>query len=388
MSDHFQTPFRNRRSEGRAAVLLPAILAALALLAPRAGAQTHVVPLPSVSSTVSDFPGRMVSHPDSTAELPQPFFETPQFDPSASPAPCRTRSQPVVQNQALPESCLGSAECSAPLAPPKDPDLPPGARDGMFQRLIFTDAVIVSGGTNEEDIDELDLRAVLALPIPSRKAPLLITPGFGVSILDGPLWPDLPPVLYSAYTQIRWMRRWNPVLATDIAITPGVYSDFEQGADEAIRLPGHGAVLWTWSPEWQALVGCAYTDRLENNILPIGGLIWTPNEAVKYEMVFPNPKLAHRLPWRDACTDQLQDWVYLSGEFGGSAWAIQRADGTSDTVDYRDWRVVLGIERRLDGHRSFWLELGYLFSRRYLYESDGLEYEPNNTIMIRCGSMY
>ena len=59
------------------------------------------------------------------------------------------------------------------------------------------------------------------------------------------------------------MCRINPVLATDLAITPGVYSDFEQGSDEAIRLPGRRR-LWTWSPQWQAAPRLRYLDRLED----------------------------------------------------------------------------------------------------------------------------
>ncbi|MHB8898747.1 MAG: hypothetical protein ACYC6Y_08375 [Thermoguttaceae bacterium] len=364
------------------------MFAATALGVAPAAAQTGMVPLPPLDAQAGDFPGRLVSQPDSTGELPQPFFRPPRLDPGLSASPRQDLAPYAAPGEPDGQSSLALPPSEVQPLSPQESDLPPGARNGMFQRLIFTDGAIVAGGAHQESIDELDLRAILALPIPSRKAPLLITPGFGVSILDGPLWPDLPPVLYSAYAQFRWMCRWNPVLATDLAITPGVYSDFEQGTDEAIRLPGHGAVLWTWSPAWQALVGCAYTDRLENNILPIGGLIWTPNEDTKWEMVFPNPKLAHRFRWSEAWTPEVQDWVYLAGEFGGSAWAIGRADGTDDVVDYRDWRIVLGIERRRDGNRSHWFELGYLFSRRYLYESDGLEYEPDDTVMIRFGTMY
>jgi hypothetical protein len=372
----------------RSVLMLPILLGAAAFLPGSVRAQESVVPLPPVHVAQNNFPGRLASHPDSAAELPQPFFDVPRFQQQSSPAPYQPLPQAIGPNETLPGACESNLNSGGEIAPPQASDLPPGARDGMFQRLIFTDAFIPPGSAYGVDIVELDLRAILALPIPSRKAPLLITPGFGVSILEGPTQPDLPPVLYSAYTQFRWMCRWNPTLATDIAITPGAYSDFEQSTDEAIRLPGHGAVLWTWSPEWQALLGCAHLDRLENNILPIGGLIWTPNEDVKYEMVFPKPKLAHRIRWRKACTEEVQDWAYLSGEFGGSAWAIQRADGSNDVVDYRDWRLVLGIERQLDGRRDHWFELGYLFSRRYLYQSSGLEHEPDDTIMLRWGRMY
>ncbi|MDD4267053.1 MAG: hypothetical protein PHN77_02400 [Thermoguttaceae bacterium] len=348
-----------------------------------ASAEGQIVSLPPVAET--PFPGRLSSHPDSAAELPQ-FFDRPQLDIDQSAA-----------DRALPrgiapggEESLAPIRGAASLAPeqPVDPDRPPDARDGMFQKLIFTSAYLDSGGSDGLGVTELDLRTVLALPIPSRKAPLLITPGFGTYLLQWRRSPDLPSQLHDAYVQFRWMCRINPALATDLAVTPGVYSDFEQGSDEAIRLPGHAAALWTWSPEWQALLGCAYLDRLETNILPIGGLIWTPDEDAKYEIVFPKPKLAQRIRWGGASMEQVQDWIYLSGEFGGSAWAIRRASGAEDIVDYRDWRLLLGVERKAIGGLDYYGELGYVFNRKFQYASGNQEFEPGDTFMIRIGAFY
>ena len=353
-----------------------------------AWSQESVVPLPPVYVADRDIHGSLVSHPDSPAELPQPIFDVPRFQTQPSPIPYRTLPQALGPNQALPECVLQEPTCTVPLTPPRNPDLPPDARDGMFQKLIFTSAYLDSGNSRGLGITEMDLRAILALPIPSRKAPMLITPGFGTYFLNWPRSPDLPSQLYDAYVQFRWMYRWNPAIATDFAITPGVYSDFEQGTDEAIRLPGHGAVLWTWTPEWKALVGCAYLDRLENNILPIGGLIWTPDEDVNYEMVFPKPKLAHRVRWLGADTDDLQDWLYLAGEFGGSTWAIARADGSTARMDYRDWRILLGLEHKAIGRLDYRFELGYVFERRFLYNSSAIEYNPEDTFMVRVGAVY
>ena len=121
---------------------------------------------------------------------------------------------------------------------------------------------------------------------------------------------------------------------------------------------------------------------------PIGGLIWKPNEDVNYEMVFPKPKLAHRVRWFGANTDDLQDWLYLAGEFGGSTWAMARADGSTTRMDYSDWRILLGLEHKAIGGLDYRFELGYVFSRRFLYESSPIEYEPDDTFMLRLGAIY
>lgn len=343
-------------------------------------AEAQVIALPPVEPAPPAFP---------------PSFQAPGWEPFRPDAPIPNLAIENEEAAVVPAANL-EVEDGLPspypssLAPqqPLDPDRPPDARDGMFQKLIFTSAYFDAGGSDGLGITELDLSAVLALPIPSRKAPLLVIPGFNTYFLQWPRSPDLPSQVYDAYLQFRWMCRISPALATDLSISPGVYSDFKQGSDEAIRLPGYGAALWTWSPQWQALLGCAYLDRLETNILPIGGLIWTPNDDLKFDILFPKPKLAYRIRCSGAATREVQDWVYLSGDFGSNNWAVRRAGGADDVLDYRDWRILLGAERKAIGALDYYCELGYIFNRQFEYGSSRLEYEPSDTFMIRIGALY
>lgn len=194
----------------------------------------QVVRLPAVEPPSEAYPGLLLSHPDSSSELLQP-----------------------------------------PIAPTEtpDPDRPPDARDGLFQKLIFTYTWLGSGRAYGLGMSEVELKTVLALPVPSRRWPLIVTPGFGVHYLDGPEVSDLPPRLYDAYAQFRWMRRLGPRWAIDVAVTPGVYSDFQQSTDEALRITGHGAAMFTWNPSTKLVLGVAYLDREDLGVLPIGGII-------------------------------------------------------------------------------------------------------------------
>ena len=81
-------------------------------------------------------------------------------------------------------------------------------------------------------------------------------------------------------------------------------------------------------------------------------------------------------------------WFYIGGEFGGGAWAVQRTDGTNDRLDITDWRIFLGLERRIIGGLSRRIEVGYVFSRTLEYESDGKEVDLPETMMLRAGLTY
>ena len=350
----------------------------------------QVTRLPSVLPLWDAYTAPAAWHPDSPAEVPQPppefLFPNPgrADSPWELPDGTQYRHAPGLREQLL----SGCEEPSCDPALRINPDRPPDAREGMFQKLIFSSNWLDAGGAQGLGMVEMDLRSVLALPFPTRDSPLIITPGYGISVLDWSGIRDLPTSLHSAYVQFRWMRRINPRLAIDVAVSPGVFSDYEQGADEMIRVPGHAAAIWTLGPTAKLVGGVGRFDRLDVDLLPVGGLIWTPNDDTKFEILFPKPKLARRINLFGASPDNASDWLYVAGEFGGSTWAIRRASGANDVLNYRDLRLVLGVERKAIGTTDYRFEVGYVFGRELEYASNTARVEPSDTVMIRAGMTF
>ncbi len=76
-------------------------------------------------------------------------------------------------------------------------------------------------------------------------------------------------------------------------------------------------------------------------------------------------------------------------DYGNSAWAFQQSDGTPDVLDYRDYRLILGIERRIVGGISHRIEFGYIFHRDIKIASvGGDDISMGDTIMLRAGVSY
>jgi hypothetical protein len=310
----------------------------------------QVVRLPEVIPEQERYPGQLVSHPDSTAEILQ--------------AP-------------------GGSAADVPAQPPSD------ARPGMFQKLILS-GTWLAGGVDSRSFGQTDLESkiILALPCPTRDSPLVITPGFTVHYLQGPANVDLPPRLYETYMQFRWLSQVTPQWGLDLAVTPGVFSDFNQGSDDSFRLTGHGAVAWTYNPAMKFVLGAAYLDLPDNNVIPIGGVIWTPNEEMKFELIFPTPKISKRIHCFDDHNKDAETWVYIAGEFANDAWAIAHGNGDNDLLVLSDDRLILGLERKIRGGLSTRVEIGYVFSRRIRFNSDIPDFYPEDTVLLRGGLMY
>jgi hypothetical protein len=285
---------------------------------------------------------------------------------------------------------LASKPLAEPLVPGDETTLETGRiadhKDGFFQKLAFSAAWLNRTSEQNMGLTELRSRLTVALPVPSRDFPLLITPAFNVTALNGPngrfAAPDLPAQLYDVSLELMWLPKLSDRWMGILAVAPGLYSDWDQLQDDALRTKVTALARYDWiAQRLQLVAGLLYLDRQDVNWLPAGGLIWTPHEDARYELLFPRPKLARAI----ARSELHEDWVYVAGEFGGDTWSFHRPAGGFDRLTIRDWRVYLGIERKRDGGAGHRLEVGYVFSRDIRFDSPRPDYQIGDTLMLRAG---
>lgn len=264
----------------------------------------------------------------------------------------------------------------------------PGGATTRFQRFLdelrseFTWLAPI-GGETEFGMSTLELYSTFALPVfYNTESPLLITPGFAARWLEGPQDPaDLPPRLYDAYLDAAWKPRVTPWLSGDLGVRVGVYSDFGNVSTDALRLMGRGLGVLRLTPTTQIALGAVYLDRIPVKVLPAGGIIWTPTPDRRYEIVFPNPRLAKRLI--DIGTTEW--WCYVAGEYGGGRWAVERIGDVEDDFGYNDIRVIGGLEWTALSGMSGFFEVGYVFDREIIFQNSPFQFDPDDTIMVRGG---
>lgn len=281
-----------------------------------------------------------------------------------------------------PPTASGDAFPAAPI------ELPPEHRSGFFQKAILDYSYLPRWNPRGMGQHDVETKLVFALPCPTVEWPLLLVPAYGVHALDGPRDVEMPAQLHDAYLALRWLPKLSERLELDVTVAPGVYSDFEQSSDRAIRTPGYAAATWKCHPRLHCVLGVGYFDRLTVDWLPVGGLIWMPTERTRFELLFPQPKLAWQVGALGADGLLVQDWVYLSAEFGGGAWAFRRSDGADDLVDFRDYRIYAGAERKIRGGLELRFELGYVFGREIQYLSGRPSAYPSDTVLLRTGLRY
>jgi hypothetical protein len=199
--------------------------------------------------------------------------------------------------------------------------------------------------------------------------------------------PFLPPLAYSGFLDVGWRSDPTRVFGGELAGRIGIFSDFRNFDQDSIRPSGLALMRYNLTPTVAVKAGVWYINRADLKLLPAGGVVWTPNPQTKFDIFFPQPKLARYL----TTLGNYDLWWYVSGEYGGGTWYIKTPPPDAPTLmDYNDFRVALGLELGPPatsgvGQRGIFFEVGYVFERELVFTSPPATRSLDDTWMLRGG---
>ncbi len=287
---------------------------------------------------------------------PPPEFQQPQYGVGAAPYDTNPSRWPS----------SSSAWPSQMWARMRDDYLP-----RLLERPRFRYTFIPGSDDDQVQVNEFDIATTLTLPrFFNSKEPFRLTPGFVLSLWDGPntmaTGYELPNEVYSAFlaldhvtdTSLRWGWETN--------LTLGVYSEFGVYNTDSLRLTGLG-LLWFRINEINTFkIGVEYLDRVKTKMLPAFGVFIMPTPDVKMDIYFPRPRIAQRMPK----FYNYETWSYVGAEYGGGSWTVDRSiAGFVDQVDMNDVRAFVGVEWMGPRGVTGFFECGYVFDRELVYAS-------------------
>ncbi len=264
----------------------------------------------------------------------------------------------------------------------------------LIQRARFRHTYL-SGNDDSDALSINDTDVALAFAIPQFLAstqPLYIAPSFSVHLWDGPessTGADLPGSAYSAFLDFAWQSDPMRIVGAELGASVGAFSDFDTFTDDSVRVRGKGLGTFRVSPATTFKLGVYYYDRVKTKMLPAVGFFWRPDPFTKVDLFFPQPKYS-----RYMSTVGTHDvWWYLSGDYGGGSWTVERDGGGEDQVDINDIRLTLGFEwgqaeRMRLGQRTWFFELGYVFDREIVYRRSPGDVKLDDAFLFRLGLGY
>jgi phospholipase/lecithinase/hemolysin len=260
----------------------------------------------------------------------------------------------------------------------------------LMQESKFDATWLPGSGAKRLEIGDLEITTILNVPTVEGWAPLMITPCAAAhewmvpsGVTPAPVG-GLPSHLYDLNVEFGWRPRLAKWLFIDLAVTPGLYTDFKDVNSDSFRMRGRALAIVAFSPQFQIVGGVMYVNRNLIKLLPAGGIIWIPSDDFRCFLVFPQPKVSYR--FAKLCNSEF--WGYVAGEFGGGRWEIERADSKPDSIDYTDIRALLGVECYSGSRLKEDVEVGYVFARKVNVTDGAPDYRPEATVMLRAGVRY
>lgn len=208
------------------------------------------------------------------------------------------------------------------------------------------------------------------------------TLGGGIHFLSGPGRSDLPPRVFDFFVNTRAVMSLGGEAGVEASFNLGVHSDFETGS-EGWRYPGR-LLGYIGEPDSRFVFGIEYFDLENLKILPAAGLIIGTDDT-KWELYFPRVRVKHR----SSDDDTSSSWNYLTFEYHGDEWAIQRSSGRSDVTTLTEYRLAIGSEdiSKTSGN-AYFSEIGWYFGRDLEYRSGLGSFQPHDAFMWRFGSRF
>jgi hypothetical protein len=309
-------------------------------------------------------------------------FTLPEESVPLEPVPFEPLPPPVASSPLLAPPVEGEIELG------RDGVLGPGVLTGLAEGEIIDSPAFPFGYNLRQSNtswlvgngDDFGMFSLESLPTLPQNRTWGIGSGMGFHFLGGPIQTDMPPRLFDFQIGLQ-NRKWlSESFGYDVSAVVGAFSDFEGSARQGVRYPSHAVGYYRWSPAADLVFGLDYLDRDDYHMLPVAGVILTPHEDLRLEIVFPHPRAELRISPKQS--------IYLAGELGGGTWAIERTTKTDDVVTYRDLRMLFGIATRNGKEGVSTFELGYVFARDLSYRSSIGNMDLQDTLLVRCSHLY
>jgi len=219
------------------------------------------------------------------------------------------------------------------------------------------------------------------------------TQEFGMRNWDGPTGSPSKPT--TAVPGSGFRIGWNFELATPasnqtpfsamVAFNPSLNSDFDSGlGSNAWHWDGHGILFYRSSPYWLWAFGAGFWDRVNDQVVPYAGFVFTPDDRWEWRIVFPDPRVSYYLgnPFG------FDSWFYTRGQYNVESYEIQlQTTGRREEIEFSDWRILMGF-RNDTGYVGSFIEAGWIFGRDVDFRNGTPGFDISTGFILRGGLRY
>ena len=148
-----------------------------------------------------------------------------------------------------------------------------------------------------------------------------------------------------------------------VGISPSFYGEDWNFPASSFRMPSRFMVIRAPNTRWTFIAGIAVCPDFENEVLPVLGFIYKPNDKLTFNIVPKRPSITYRL----------NEKVLLFGEGGGLSsreFEVSRDTAENVVLRYRQMRLGAGVKLKINESIGTSLSAGTVFNRSLKYRDD------------------
>ncbi len=147
-----------------------------------------------------------------------------------------------------------------------------------------------------------------------------------------------------------------------VGVSPSFNSDNWSGSADAFRISERTFLVYRPSDNLTLVGGVALFPGYENNIWPVIGMIYKPNDKLSFNLTPRRPNITYRLNERLA--------VFLTGGFDSEEYQVKRTNIQEAVLQFSEDRIGTGVEYDINKNIQSFLTVGGAFSRFLEYKDD------------------
>lgn len=142
-------------------------------------------------------------------------------------------------------------------------------------------------------------------------------------------------------------------------VMPSFFSDNWDFKGESFRIPSYALAIYMPNDQWIFALGVAVYPRFENQVFPIGGVTYKPNDKLIFELMPPRPNITYAL------NDYIS--VFTEGGFSYDEFRVGKDGYRNAILSYNEAHVGGGLKFTANKNIEAYLSTGYMFDRRLQY---------------------
>ncbi|MCK5581828.1 MAG: hypothetical protein KAJ18_11215 [Candidatus Omnitrophica bacterium] len=163
-------------------------------------------------------------------------------------------------------------------------------------------------------------------------------------------------------------------------IFPSMYTDDMGWEDSAFRIPVQAYVIYKESDDFIVVAGLSIRPDYDQQVLPIIGFIYKPNDRLTFNLTSKDPKILYEL---DDNLTAFAEFDYVNEEY-----EVTRASQDGVVLKHRESSMGFGLQYLVDDTVEASASVGSVFARRLEYRDGVGKVEPEAGIYLKAQVSY